>query len=344
MEDMTLQDEWISQILGQSTKKSYAKGMSYFLEFLELSKCEDLKALAKAETRVMQFFQWLQDTKGLSSNSARARIVPVQSFFTYIERPLKLKHKLPQIHCKIENWTPTLEDLQKIYSLGDISVKCWMSLSRDVPARMSDMLRITDEQIKSGEFLLLSQKEKVVGKAFTSLETQALFKQLEEAKITLPRTQRGVDKMMTKACQIAGTVKRLNQHLWRKLFISMAIDMGISEMIWKILTFKTVPATDRTYFLNGNRLKPFWEKIINAIPLVSKANERVGSLEEDGKLFAESLWELVRPIVEKKRLEKLMQGGQKGAIGLLEMEAMPTDPKEGLKLFLKLRKEGDRKQ
>lgn len=112
MQDMTLQDEWISQILEQSTKKSYAKGMSYFLEFLGLSKCEDLKSLDKAETRVMQFFQWLQDTKGLSSNSARARIVPVQSFFTYIDKPLKFKHKLPQMHIKIENWIPTLEDFR----------------------------------------------------------------------------------------------------------------------------------------------------------------------------------------------------------------------------------------
>jgi len=93
----------------------------------------------------------------------------------------------------------------------------------------------------------------------------------------------------------------------------------------------------------GNRLRPYWEKIVNAIPLESKANGRIGSLEEDGKLFAESLWELVKPIVEKKRLEKLMQEGQKDAIGLLEMEAMPTDPKEGLKLFLKLRKGEDKK-
>jgi len=130
MEDMGLEEEWISQILGQSTKKAYLKGMSYFLEFLGLSKCEDLKDLSKAETRVMQFYQWLQTPKGLSGNSARARVVPVQSFFTYIDRPLKLKHKLPQIHAKVENWKPTLEDLQKIYSLGDITVKCWMSLSR----------------------------------------------------------------------------------------------------------------------------------------------------------------------------------------------------------------------
>jgi hypothetical protein len=173
MEDMGLEEEWLSQILGKSTKKSYAKGMHYFLEFLGLGKCEELKSISKPETRVMQFFQWLQDKKGLSSNSARARIVPVQSFFTYIDRPLKLKHKLPQIHAKVENWKPTLEDLQKIYSLGGIEVKCWMSLSRDVPARMSDMLKITDEQIQAGEFQILSQKEGVMGRAFTSQATSA---------------------------------------------------------------------------------------------------------------------------------------------------------------------------
>lgn len=281
MEDMTLQDEWLSQILGQSTKKSYAKGMGYFLEFLELRKCEDLKTLSKPETRTLQFYQWLQTTKGLSSNSARARIVPVQSFFTYIDRPLKLKHKLPQIHAKVENWKPDLETLQKIYALGDISVKCWMSLSRDVPARMSDMVKITNQLIQSGEFQILSQKEKVMGMAYTSQETRDLFKQLENSKINLPRTQRGVDKMMTKACQIAGTVKRLNQHLWRKLFISKAIDLGISEMIWKLLTFKTVPATDATYFLNGSELGTYWEKITTAIPLEKKANGKASQLDVD---------------------------------------------------------------
>lgn len=283
MEDMGLEEEWLSQILGKSTKKSYAKGMHYFLEFLELGKCEDLKSIVKPETRVLQFFQWLQDKKELSSNSARARIVPVQSFFTYIDRPLKLKNKLPQIHAKVENWRPSLEDLQKIYSLGDISVKCWMSLSRDVPARMSDMLKITDDQIQSGEFQILSQKEGVMGKAFTSQETRDLFKQLKDAKITLPRSQRGIDKMMTKACQIAGTIKRLNQHLWRKLFISKAIDLGISEMVWKILTFKTVPNTDGTYnLLNGSELRTHWEKIVTGISLEKKTNGngRIDNLKE----------------------------------------------------------------
>jgi hypothetical protein len=64
------------------------------------------------------------------------------------------------------------------------------------------------------------------------------------------------------------------------LFISKAIDLGISEMIWKILTFKTVPSTDATYFLNGSELKTYWEKITQGIPLVQKTNGKVDNLRE----------------------------------------------------------------
>lgn len=151
--------------------------------------------------------------------------------------------------------------------------------------------------------------------------------------------------MMAKACQISGMVKRLNQHLWRKIFISKAIDLGTSEMVWKTLTFKSVPNSEGTYnLLNGSELRMHWEKIVNEIPLESKANGRIGTLEEDFKLFVESLWELARPIVEKKRLEKMMQAGQKDTVGLIEMEPIPTDAKEGLKMFLKLRREGGRQE
>jgi hypothetical protein len=247
---------------------------------------------------------------------------------------------------KLESWKPTLEDRQKLYKFGDISVKAWLSLSRDIPARMGDMLKITNDQIESGEFTLLSKKESVVGKCYVSEDTRALFKQLETAKIVLPKSQRGIDKMIANACKIAGLPKRINQHLLRKLWISTAINIGIPEVIYKILSFKSVPQEVLTYYLDRQDLKDSWNKVIETIPLENKSsgNGKVTSLEEDSKLFAEALWELVKPVVEKKRLEKLMQGGQKGTIGLIEVEAMPTDPKEGLKLFLKLRKGGDRKQ
>lgn len=221
-----------------------------------------------------------------------ARTLAIQSFFNYIDRPLKLKHKLPQTHMKIENWKPTLEDLQKMYASGDICVKAWMSLSRDCPLRMSDMLKISPQQIQSGEFQILSQKEKIVGKAYVSDTTKELFKQMTEAGLKLPRTGRGIDKMMAKVCQIAGMPQRLNQHLWRKLFISKAIDLGISEMIWKILTFKKVPISDGTYFLNGSELRTYWEKIVTGIPLEKKTNGKANQTDVD--MIAKALARMIK--------------------------------------------------
>ena len=132
MKDMGLEEEWLSQILGSMTRKHYARGLHYLLEFLGLNTPEELKKFAQKEkhfeTKVLQFYQWLQDTKELSSNSARSNIIPVHSFFSYVGYPLKLKHKLPKLHGKIENWKPTLEDLQTINIGHHYCASAWVIL------------------------------------------------------------------------------------------------------------------------------------------------------------------------------------------------------------------------
>jgi hypothetical protein len=307
LKDMGLEEEWLSQILGEGTRKHYARALRYLLKFLELDTCEELKNFAQKEkhfeTRVVQFYQWLQETKGLTSNSARSNIIPVQSYFSYIGLPLKLKHKLPKLHGKIENWKPTLEDLQKIYNLGDISVKCWMTLSRDIPGRMGDMLKITPEHIESGEFQLLSAKEGVLGKCYVSEQTRILFRQLKASGLTLPTTPRGIDLLMNRACHVAGMPQRLNQHLWRKIFISTAINLGISDIIWKLLTFKTIPLEQSTYYLNSSELRPYWEKIIDAIPLEPK-NGRITDLQKNYDELESVMKVLARYIAQSMKKDR----------------------------------------
>lgn len=99
------------------------------------------------------FYKWLQEEKKLSQNTSRSYIIGLQSLFSYAGVPLKLKGKLPKLHMKIETYRPTTEDLQKMYSFGDLEIKAWLSLSRDCPARISDLLKITYDQIQQGEFL-----------------------------------------------------------------------------------------------------------------------------------------------------------------------------------------------
>jgi hypothetical protein len=285
MDNMTIQEEWLSQILGEKTRKGYTRGITYFKEFMENSSTEDLIKLRQQErnfeTKIIQFFKWLQDKKSLTQNSARAYIIGIQSLFNYVGSPLRLKNKLPKLHMKLESWKPSIEDLQKLYKLNDISIKAWLSLSRDVPARMSDMLKITNEQIESGEFLLQSKKEDVVGKCYVSQETRTLFEQLRTAKIILPITQSGINKMMSDGCRIAGLSKRVNQHLLRKVWLSVAINLGIPEIVYKILSFKTVPQELLTYYLDRNELRDYWNRIITALPLESRTNGKVTDMQKE---------------------------------------------------------------
>jgi len=286
MDNMTIEEEWLSQILGNSTRVGYKRALLYFKAFMNIDSTKNLVSIRRKErnfeTRVIQFYQWLQKEKEVSSNSARAYCIAIQSLFSYVGLPLKLKHKLPKTHMKIETWRPSLQDLQKVYRFGNISIKTWLSLSRDVPARISDLLKITTAQILSGEFLLLSKKESVIGRCYVSEETQNLFTQLENAKIVLPTTQAGIDKMVFNACNVAGLPKRLNQHLLRKFWVSTAINLGIPEVIYKILSFKSVPSEILTYYLDRETLKDSWLKVINAIPLEPKnGSNKVSNIERE---------------------------------------------------------------
>jgi integrase len=336
MDNMTLEEEWLASLVGKRTKSNYTRGWKAFKDFLRKSP-EEILELRKKEgkrfiTRIVMFFDHLKK-QGLSENTARTMVIPVQSFLSYFEVPLKVSDKLPNLHMKLESYRPTVEDLQKLYKYNDLSVKAWISLSRDCPARIGDLLRITPEQIQQGEFLIKSEKENVIGKVYISEETKDLFSKNPE----LPKSQRGIDKLLKRACEITG-INPLNQHLLRKFWRTTATNLGIQETIIKILSFQAVPQATLTYFLDRTELEDSWLKIISALPLEPKSNGKLSNLEEDSKLFAEALWELVKPIVERKRLERLAQKTQQG-IGLLEMEKIPSDSREGLKLFLKWKKE-----
>jgi hypothetical protein len=101
MEDMPIEDEWLSQILGEGTRKHYTRSITYFKEFLKTSSAEDLINFRKRErnfeTRIIQYFQWLQKERGITSNSARAYVIGLQSFFNYAGCPVKLKNKVAQV-------------------------------------------------------------------------------------------------------------------------------------------------------------------------------------------------------------------------------------------------------
>ena len=310
MDDMTVMEEWEASILATKTKVHHRNALKYFGEFLKKNP-EEMLELRRKEgkrfiRRIVQFYQWLQNEKSLSSNTSRSYIIGLQSFFAYYDLPLKLKNKLPKMHMKIEKYRPSLEDLQKLYRFSDLQTKAWLSLSRDVPGRMSDLLKIAYEQIQQVEFTLLSGKENVIGKCYVSEQTQELFKQLKISTIELPKSGRGINIMLERACKVAG-IPKINQHLLRKVWISKAIDLGLSEIVVKVLTFKSVDESMLTYWLNREELRDFWRQIINKIPLEAKMNKSVINAKELAQIALEGLGELLEPIIQKKLLELQMQ-------------------------------------
>jgi len=315
MDNMTLEEEWLESILADSTRDHHLRAINYFRVFLGNVTTEKLVEMKREErtfeTRVIMFYKWLQETRGNTSNTARSYVIGLQSFFSYVGLPLRLKRKLPKLHMKLEGYRPTSEDLEKLYRYGDLQIKAWVALSRDCPARISDLLKITPKQVQQEEFLIKSQKENVVGKVYISEETQGLFKMLE-GNVTLPTTQRGVDKLLQRACKNARIPHKINQHLLRKLWISTATNLNINQVIIKILSFKSVPEDVLTYFLDREDLRNAWQRVIHALPLESRTNNRVGDIEKTVDMLKETLTTLEKEnMVLKTRIDNLQSNAIK---------------------------------
>ena len=281
MDGMTIEEEWLASILKDGTKRHHERGLRYFTEYMQNTpeRIIELRETERNfETKVIMFFKWMQETKGISENSARSNIIAVQSFFRYVKLPLDLRRKLPDITMKLDSYKVTLEDLQKLYKYGDFATKAWISLCRDCPARVGDLLELSERADIKAEMLIKSKKENVVGKVYLAPETMDL---LNRARGTLPKTQAGVDKLLVRACKNGGIDHKINQHLLRKLWISTAINLGLNETIIKILSFKAVDKAMLTYFLDREDLKTSWERVIQALPLEPKnGNGRVTKMEE----------------------------------------------------------------
>jgi len=289
MESMGLEEEWFSSLRSDRTRTNYKRGWELFKSFTKLTAeqiLEERKELGRKrfETEAKRFFEWLQKEMHVNQNTARTYCIPIESFLSYYDQSLKLGDLLPQIGMRIETYRPSLTDIQLLYKLGDLNLKAWLSLSRDVPARVSDLLRIDKEQISQGEFLLVSHKENITGKAYTSAETQELWEKVDE----MPRTQKGIYGMLSKWCKVSH-IHNINPHLLRKWWKTTAVNLNLNEIIIKILTFKTVPRDLLTYYLDREELRESWNKVIQALPLENKSNGRVTDLEKRMELMTKVL-------------------------------------------------------
>lgn len=331
MEDMDKETEWLASSIRQNTKLHHKKAMQYLKEYMGTSP-EEILRLREQEgkrfnTRITLFWKWLQDEKGLSESSASSNVFGVAGFFSYYDLDLKLKGKIPDTKMKIETYQPKLEDLQKVFRLGDLQVKTVLSIMRDVPCRIGDLVQRVIPRIEEKEFIIESEKEQVVGKCYISEQTLELTSQLNKAKLSLPTTKRGIAKLLERACRVASTPV-FNPHILRKYFFTTACNLNINRDILRVLMFKSVSKDILTYLLNRNELREAWEQIVNEIPLEAKSNGRVTNLEETLELVVKAIVKLVKPEVQRQMILKTPSQG----LGLLELPKM--SPREILQKYL----------
>jgi integrase len=201
------------------------------------------------------------------------------------------------------------------------------------------------------EFNIRARKEGTIYRTFISVELRDLLKlylPILKGQWLFEGQRKGTHakaETLNKIIQDLATCANiqlhghLHWHCFRKLITRRGPELHLNQWVVQMLTGRSVHPSVSTY-LTGTDLRDAFLRLHADLNLKAVQNNgKLSSLEEDGKLFAEALWELVKPIVEKKRLERLMQTGHKDSVSLIEMEPMPIDAKEGLKLFLKLRKE-----
>jgi hypothetical protein len=319
LEFVDKEEEWLESSIKQNTKLHHAKAMSYLKEFMQETPENILKRRTEEakrfNTRVIGFWKWLKESKKLSESTASSYVFGVAGFFSYYELDLKLRGKIPDTKMKIEGYEPKLEHLQMMFRLGDLQTKLVLSIMRDVPCRVGDLVKSVIPRIGEGEFLIESEKENVVGKCYVSEETLELYKQLEKASLALPTTKGGIAKLLERISNVA-SVPVWNPHLLRKLFFTTATNLNINSNVVKVLIFKSVPKDILTYLLNRSELKEAWKQVINAIPMEAKTNGRVDSMQESLDLLMKAF---------RKMVEKELNSGMYERGPYMELKEKPTD-------------------
>lgn len=313
---MDKEQEWLTSLIKENTKLHHTTSMVYLKEFLGKTP-EEILEMRQEEgkrfnTRMVMFWKWLQDKKGLSESTSSSYVFGTAGFFSYYDLDLKLKGKIPDTKMKIETYQPNIEDIQRIFRLGDLQIKTLLGAMRDVPCRVGDLVKKVIPRLKEKEFLIESEKESIVGKCYLSPETSELYNQLEEAGLTLPTTKRGISKMLERACNVAGVIV-WNPHILRKYFFTTASNLNINRDILRVLMFKSVSKDVLTYLLNREELRISWQQIVNAIPLENR-NGKITNVEKELSELKQALhiiWKYTNTPSETGSLYSMMEPAER---------------------------------
>lgn len=317
-----LERNWFESLGSKNTRKNYKRGWTRFKDFLG-KRTEQILAERKAdlnsedaflrkryEREVVAFFNDQKEKNG-SLNTAILMATAPRAFFSFYELPLRLKRgSIPQFVMATGEHRLTLENLKAMFAVGDLRSRLIISMAKDMGIRVSDFKKIKREELRvllnqtaPVEFKVLTRKETVIARTHISEET------LELLKVYLPTLpeENGFLFPSEKSCLNEDTINKIIQDLaekakipltgrlsfkcFRKLFLSICSNLGISDWHSRIMCGKKVDRSILTY-LNSIDLKADAKKIHSTLSITNH-RKRLGNLEEFTMLLAKGLIKIV---------------------------------------------------
>jgi site-specific recombinase XerD len=318
-ESGNVEKEFYDNIPNPSTRKEYRNGLQRFTawfgksadEILEMRKAdlksEDTFARKRFERELERFHAYLKAPKpqggGAATNSARTLCLGLRQFFNYYEVGMKLKRgsAVGKSVLTEKSYPLTIEDIRKMYAVGNLRERVILSLAKDLGIRIGDFVQIkkTDLPDLNQEapipFDIMTGKEEVLSKSHLSAETVELLKTYLPTIADNPNPylfptngKHGIDEdtlgqalkaLAKKAGIVIPASKQLTFHTFRKLFISTGKNVGVSDDVVKALCGKSVDSDIRTYMTTIQWRENF-AKIAEQLKIVQATNKNHVKLEE----------------------------------------------------------------
>lgn len=313
--------EFYDSIPNPNTKREYRNGLQRFAAWFKHSP-DEILAMRKADLKNEDSFQRKRferelekfhahlKEQGSATNSAKTLCGGVRQFFNYYEVGMKLKRgsAVSKSILTEKTYPLTIEDIRKMYAIGDLRERVILALAKDLGIRIGDFVRIKKADLPDLNqeapipFDIMTGKEEVLSKSHVSAETVELLKtylptiaENTNAYLFPTNGEHGIDEdtlgqilkaLAKKAGIIVPPNKQFTFHMFRKLFISTGKNIGVSDDVVKALCGKSVASDIRTY-MTGIQWREAFSKIADVLKIQQMPNKNHAKLEELETKFAD---------------------------------------------------------
>jgi integrase len=262
-------EEWLNSY-GRSSKATYKTLWHYFVEFVGLTGdqiLENRKADKEYswEKKVIEFKNWMINTKGQSEHSAKSATMTVRSFFSYHRLSLKFRRsestRLMEATPKFIDYRFSRDDLKKMSDVADLQEKYVIVAGKSFGLRAGDFLKLTrgdleaylDRPVPISIGKYSTQKESAPAYPFIDSDAFPVIKLMIE-KMDREGRVNPTDRLLTfsSPVQLTRVIKRIVEkagiktgskrvrfHCLRKFLIDRLSSL-MSESKWKQIVGKKI--------------------------------------------------------------------------------------------------------